>query len=157
MDYRRQVITQAILDQDLCHHMALLGHSELNFIAMDYRRQVITQAILDQDLCHHMALLGHSELNFIAMDYLKTVVCPMLKHRRYPSRAQSHQYPLFWLNPCNFRDKCRRLSGVENAGLPVGCTEAPLIRFALIAVSDLVKVPVKSFQPHSYLTGVTAA
>ena len=38
-----------------------------------------------------------------------------------------------------------------------GVTKAPLVNFSVSKIFDPIKVPVKLFASHSYLTGVTAA
>ena len=39
----------------------------------------------------------------------------------------------------------------------VGVTKAPFVNFSVSKIFDPVKVPVRLFASHSYLTGVTAA
>ena len=42
-------------------------------------------------------------------------------------------------------------------GSGMGVTKAPFVNFSVNQIFDPVKVPVRLFESHSYLTGVTAA
>ena len=42
-------------------------------------------------------------------------------------------------------------------GPGVGVTKAPFVNFSVSKIFDLIKVPLRLFKSHSYLTGATAA
>ena len=50
---------------------------------------------------------------------------------------------------------CSRIGDKPLSG--VGVTKAPFVNFSVSKILDLSKVPLKSFESHSYLTGATAA
>ena len=70
----------------------------------------------------------------------------------------------FWLKKLlhqEIREACvesvedKLLGDISKSG--VGVTKAPFVNFSVSKIFDAVKVPVRLFASHSYLTGVTAA
>ena len=49
-----------------------------------------------------------------------------------------------------------KLWNADGHGPGVGVTKAPFVNFSVSTILDLVKLPLRLFEPHLYLTGATA-